>query len=329
MSGYRSHIFAAAVAGSFACASPLHATDWDFAIAYPLNNFQTLAAQRFASEVGSATSGRVKITVHPGGALGFKGPDMLGAIRDGLVPTGSFLFNQQVGLAPILGIASLPYLVSGLDEMKKFNDAAKPVYAKEFAKFNQKLLYIVPWPGQNIFSKAEITGPESFKVMKIRTVDRNGSEFFRDLGASPSQMPWGDVVPALATGVIDSVTTSTSSAVDGQFWEFMKDCTVVNWQSSFDAVTVNVDAWQKLSPEDQKAVESVAQRLEPEFWSASKAEDVKNFELLKSKGLKIVDAPPSVRNFMISKGKPTWSTFTKDHPDVKPLVEAYLAAVGK
>jgi TRAP-type C4-dicarboxylate transport system substrate-binding protein len=312
-----------------ACASPLHAADWDFAIAYPINNFQTLAAQRFATEVASATTGRVKITVHPGGALGLKGPDMLGAIRDGLVPTGSFLFNQQVGLAPILGIASLPYLVSGFDEMKKFNDAAKPIYTKEFAKFNQKLLYIVPWPGQNIFSKADISGPESFKVMKIRTVDRNGSEFFRDLGASPSQMPWGDVVPALATGVIDSVTTSTSSAVDGQFWEFMKVCTVVNWQSSFDAVTVNVDAWQKLGPEDQKAVEAVAQRLEPEFWSASKTEDDKNFELLKSKGLKIVDAPPAVRNFMISKGKPTWSTFTKDHPDAKPLLDAYLAAVGK
>jgi len=322
-------MLAVAVVGSLACASPLHATDWDFAIAYPVNNFQTLGAQRFATEVASATSGRVKITVHPGGALGFKGPDMLGAIRDGLVPTGAFLFNQQVGLAPILGIASLPYLVSGFDEMKKFDDVSKPVFTKVFAKFNQKLLYTVPWPGQNIFSKADLTGPDSYKVMKIRTVDRNGSEFFRDLGASPSQMPWGDVVPALATGVIDSVTTSTSSAVDGQFWEFMKVCTVVNWQSSFDAVTVNLDAWQKLSPEDQKTVEAVAQRMEPEFWSAAKAEDDKNFEILKSKGLKIGDASSSVRDFMIAKGKPTWAIFAKDHPDAKPLLDAYLAAVGK
>jgi TRAP-type transport system periplasmic protein len=329
MSRCGSHIAALTLAASFACAAPLHATEWDFAIAYPVNNFQTLAAQRFATEVASATGDRVKIVVHPGGSLGFKGPDMLAAIRDGLVPTGAFLLNQQVGLAPILGMASVPYLVSGFDEMKTFSDVAKPIFVKEFAKFNQKLLYMVPWPGQNIFSKAELTGPDSFKAMKIRTVDRNGSEFFRDLGASPSQMPWGDVVPALATGVIDSVTTSTSSAVDGQFWEFMKIGTVVNWQSSFDVVTVNLDSWQKLSPEDQKAVEAVAQRLEPEFWSIAKAEDDRNFELLKSKGVKIVDAPAAVKDFMISKGKPTWAAFTKDYGNAKPLLDAYLAAAGK
>lgn len=329
MSRDGSLIVALVVSGSFMWAPELHATEWDFAIAYPANNFQTLGAQRFATEVASATGDRVKIIIHPGGGLGFKGPDMLAAIRDGLVPTGAFLLNQQVGLAPILGMASIPYLVSGFDEMRTFSDVSKPYFGKEFEKFNQKLLFSVPWPGQNIFSKAEVNTPDAFKAMKIRTVDRNGSEFFRDLGASPAQIPWGEVVPALATGVIDSVTTSTSSAVDGQFWEFMKFCTVVNWQSSFDAVTVNLDAWKELSPGDQKAIESVAQRLEPELWTAAKAEDNKNFELLKSKGIQIVQAPAALKDFMVSKGKASWSAFVRDHPDATPLLNAYLAAVGK
>ncbi len=207
--------------------APAAAVDWDFATNQPTTNYQTKDMQVFAAEVAKATNNEVKITVHAGGALGFKGPDMLAALRDGLVPIGSMLLNQQVGLSPILGTSSLPYLVSGFEEMKKFREVSRPYFDKEFAKYNQKLLYAVPWPGQNIFSKAPVVGPDTFRTMKIRTVDRNGSEFFKTLGATPAQIPWGEVVPALATGVVDSVTTSTTSAIDGQFWEFMKNCTVV------------------------------------------------------------------------------------------------------
>jgi TRAP-type transport system periplasmic protein len=329
MTGKKVLGLASAIAASLALITSVQAAEWDFAIPYPAGNYQTRSAERFATEVSAATGNRVKIVVHPGGGLGFKGPDMLAAIRDGLVPTGSFLYTQQVGLSPMLGLSSLPYLVSGFDEMKTFHETARLFFQKEFARFNQKLLYSVPWPGQNIFSKTDLASPETFRTMKIRTVDRNGSEFFGNLGASPAQIPWGEVVPALATGVIDSVTTSTSSAVDGQFWEFMKVCTVINWQSNFDAVTVNLDAWNKLSTEDQKAIEDIAQRLEPEFWAVAKAEDERNFDLLKSKGIKISPVTPAVRNFMISKGKPTWTAFSQEHPEAKPLLEKYLAVAGK
>ena len=93
---------------------------WDLATVNPATNYQTRSVERFAAEVAEATRGELKITVHAGGALGFKGPDMLGAVRDGLVPIGSVLLNQQVGLSPVLGISSLPYLVSGFGEMKTF-----------------------------------------------------------------------------------------------------------------------------------------------------------------------------------------------------------------
>lgn len=320
---------AVAIVSSITFATNAFAVDWDFATADAAANYQTKIADKFAAEVASATKNEVKITVHPGGQLGFKGPEMLSVIRDGLVPIGGYVLNQQVGLAPLFGASSVPYLVSGFDEMKTFRTISRPYYEAEFKKFNQKLLYLAPWPGQNIFSKAELTSPEIFRSMKIRTVDRNGSDFFRGLGASPAQIPFGEVVPALATGVIDSVTTSTSSAIDGQFWEFMKFCTVVNWQSNFQAVSVNLDAWNKLSPENQKIIDDLAARLEPSFWEMAKSEDAKNFETLKAKGMKIVEPTSSVREFMTAKGKPSWIAFQDSVPAAKPLFEKYLATVGK
>lgn len=302
---------------------------WEMAVAYPPGNYQTKAAEQFAAEVAKATNGEVVIRVQAGGALGFKGPEMLGTIRDGLVPVGTMLLNQQVGVEPLLGVASLPYLVSSPAEMRLITDIARPAYDQIVQKHNQKIIYIMPWPGQNIFAKTEIRSSRDLRTLKIRTVDRNGSDFFRDLGASPSQMPWGEVVPALASGVINSVTTSSSSGVDGQFWDFLGFCHLVNWQSNFDMVTVNLISWKKLTPAQQKAVEDVAARLEPEFWKAAEQEDADKLKLLESKGMKMVQPTDELRAFMTSKAIPVWDAFIAKVPAAREIVEKYRAAAKK
>ena len=58
-----------------------------------------------------ATDGAVEIAVKAGGQLGFKGPEQLRAVRDGLVPMADVLNIQQVGDEPLLGIEGIPFLV--------------------------------------------------------------------------------------------------------------------------------------------------------------------------------------------------------------------------
>src|SRR5258708_241725 len=64
------------------------ATSLDLATVWPDGNFHTTNAKKFAAEVGKVTNGDIKITVQAGGSLGFKGPEQLRAVRDGLVPQG-------------------------------------------------------------------------------------------------------------------------------------------------------------------------------------------------------------------------------------------------
>jgi TRAP-type C4-dicarboxylate transport system substrate-binding protein len=326
----RLRVLALATCILFAVQSTVEAAQkWDMAVAYPPGNYQTKSAERFATEVAKVTNGEVNIQVQAGGGLGFKGPEMLGTIRDGLVPLGTMLLNQQVGVEPLLGIASLPYLVANPQEMRLITDLARPAYDKVAEKHKQKILYMMPWPGQNVFSKTELRTPSDMRNLKIRTVDRNGSDYFRDLGASPAQMPWGEVVPALATGVINGVTTSSSSGVDGQFWDFMGFCHLVNWQSNFDMVTVNLDAWKKLTPDQQRAIEDAAKRLEPEFWQAAEQEDAGKLKLLSEKGIKMVKAPDELRTFMVLKATPAWDAFIAKVPEARDIITKYRAATNK
>ncbi len=51
--------------------------------------------------------------------------------------------------------------------------------------------------------------------------------------------------------------------------------------------------------------------------------------MLKAKGMQINTPPASVRDAMAAKGKPSWAAFQAAVPAAKPLLEKYLAAVGK
>lgn len=306
------------------------ATNWDLPLAWPAGNFHVKNAETFAGKVAEATDGEVQITVHPGGSLGFKGPEMLKAVRDGLVPIADILLNQQVGEAPFLGIESVPYLASGYDEIKALHEFSRPVYDEIAAEFNQKILYMVPWPGQAVYSTREIVELDDLQGLKIRVVDKNGLDFMNGLGAAPRQMPWGEVVPALASGAIEGVTTSSSSGVDGKFWEFLGFMNRFNWQSASNMVNVNLDAWNALSPEHQAAIEQLAAELEPVFWDISQQEDEEKLQILGDNGVKITEPTPELRGQLLETAQPMWQAFIDEvGPEAEEVVGAYRAKTGK
>lgn len=191
---------------------------------------------------------------------------MLSVVRDGLVPIGSILKNSQSGEEKFFGITSLPFLAPGVVQLRMLELFTRPVEERLLEKHNQKMLFQVPWPSRNVYTKIEINSLEDLKGLKIRTVSKEDSDLLLALGATPIQMPWGEVVTSLATGVIDGVGTSSASGVDGKFWEFTKYASRWNWQCSEDMVNVNLDALNELPLEFQVIIERTGRDLEPLFW---------------------------------------------------------------
>lgn len=308
---------------------PAFAENWDMSLPWPDGNFHTKNANTFAAAVAEATEGRVNITVHGGGSLGFSGPEMLGAIRDGLVPIGDVYLSQQVGEAPMLGIESIPFLVNGYDELAKLHEFFRPVVDDVAAANNQKVLYMVPWPAPGIFSKVQTDKLDDLGGVKIRTYNATTTELFNAIGMTAVQMPWGEVVPSLAAGTIDGVTTSASSGVDGKFWEFLDYFYPTGHVWSSDAITVNLDSWNALSEADQAAIEAVAAKLEPEFWEVSKAEEAEKMQILADNGL----ATANVSDGMVTAMREATTSMIEDFlaktPDAKPVLEAFFEATGR
>lgn len=304
-------------------------TSWDLPLAWPDGNFHVENAKTFAAEVEKATDGRVKINIHPGGSLGYKGPEMLAAVRDGLIPIGDILLNQQVGEAPILGLEAQPYIVADYAQLKTLHTYFRPAVEQVAQKFNQKILYMVPWPTQYVYTKKEIKAIEEFRGIKIRTYNKTTTGMFNAIGMTAVQLPWGEVVPSLAAGTIDSVTTSASSGVDGKFWEFLKYMYPTNHVWSSNIVSVNLDAWGKLGEKDRQAIESVATRLEPSFWDVSRAENDAKSKLLNERGVAMGTVTPEMMTGMREATAPMVTAFVEEVPGAKEILDAYFKDIGR
>lgn len=277
---------AVAAAAAIAIAGPAAAeTSWDLPLAWNDGNFHVENAKTFAKVVGQVTGGEVKINIHPGGSLGFKGPEMLTAVRDGLVPIGDILLIQQSGENKLFGLEAQPYMVKSLGELSILHKRFVPELNKLLAQYNQKMLYIVPWPRQYVYTKAKVEAVAGLSNIKIRTYNSSTTDMFGRLGMTPVQLPWGEVVPALAAGTIDAVTTSASSGVDGKFWEFLKYMYATSHVWSSNIVSVNLDAWNALPKGQREAIDRVAEELQPVFWAVSRSEDDIKRGILNGNGL--------------------------------------------
>ena len=165
-------VVSAALLSASLTTAALAETEWDLPLAWPDGNFHVENAKTFAKVVGQVTGGEVTINIHPGGSLGFKGPEMLNAVGDGLVPIGEMLLNQQVGERKILGLETQPYLIEDLDQLAVFHEHFRPAIERVAAEYNQRVLYVVPWPRQYVYTKVEAKGVADLAGIKIRTYNR-------------------------------------------------------------------------------------------------------------------------------------------------------------
>lgn len=314
----------AAALGLAASTSAQAKTSWDLPLVWPDSNYIVTDVGRFAEEVKQATNGEVQINLHPSGSLGFKGPEMLATVRDGLVPIGDMLLNQQVGENPLLGLESLPFMIKDFQGLQDFGKAYMPLLDEIYQANNQKILFRIPWPQQQIYTKKEIRTLEDLQGLKIRSYDRSSTEIFAALGMTPVQLPWGDVVPALAAGTIDAVATSSPSAVDGSFWELLKYGYPTRQTWNTDVVSVNLDAWNELSKEHQAAIVKIAQKLEPEFWASAQENDKQKMEQLAQHGMTNGDLGDELRKQLSDKAAPIREKAVKSMgAKAQAVVDAY------
>lgn len=328
----RGHTLAAALCVLALGATPAaaQAVKWDMSMEDRANSLPGEGATAFAADVAKATGGQLVITVHHGGALGFKNKDHLNAVRDGALPLAQSLAGAFSGQEPVFLLSSLPFLARNLDEAKVLYDIARPAYEEALARNGQKLLYSSPFPPTGIWAKKPLRAVEDLKALKIRTYDVNGTITFKNLGAAPLQVSFSDVVPQLGTGNLAAVLTSADGGRSMKLWEFTPVFNDLGYAFPLNITAVSTDAFSKLSAAQQKAVTEAAAAAEARDWAAVRTWEAKNYDVLRENKTEIVkDAPPAFFDALSKAREPAINEWLdKTRAGGKTILDTFAQKVG-
>lgn len=264
------------------------AEKWNLANAYGAKTLHVEGNEVFAKALDEATGGEITVTVHSGGALGYKSVDHFDVVSDGAVEIADTPGGFLGGIDPFMTLSSLPFLVKSVDEARMLLEIARPAYDEMFEKAGQKLLYASPWPASGIWAKAPVTSKDKLKGLKIRTFDPGGTKTFQKIGAAPIQLAWGDVAPQLATGGISAVLTSAEGGVSQKFVEHTAFFTEINYALPLNFVHMNKDVFDGLSDDMKKAVEDAADKASKRNWAEVVGRTERNYDLVKKEGGTVV-----------------------------------------
>ncbi|MFZ5944182.1 MAG: TRAP transporter substrate-binding protein [Bacillota bacterium] len=304
---------------------------WVVNEAYPPNNHHSIGLVDFAAKVKEATNGKIEMDVQAGGALGYKGPELLKVVRDGLVPVTDLVISGVAGDEPMFGVVTLPFLVHSHEEARLLHQIARPYFDKVAEeKWNQKILYNAPWPAAGFWAQKELRTLEDMKGLKTRTYDKNGALVMEALGATPYPLPFSEVYSSLATGVIDSVLTSSPTAVDGKFWEVLKYYAPVNVTQAVNMVTVNLDEFNKLDKETQETLIKLAQEMEEEMWAMVAELDKEKEQECNDNGIVTLEPSEELMNDLSEITEGIRADWLKDAPpEAKEIVAKFKEKVGR
>ena len=276
---------------------------WDMSESFPPTSLSGQAAGDFARLVKEKSGGKIEINVHFSGALGLGERDILTAVEQGVVPLSSTILDKVLTTMPVASVQFIPFMAGSMKDGRAIWYAERPFVETNLGKLNQVLLFESFGLPVGVWSKKPISDVASLRTLKLRTNNPNTTKTFQNAGATPTFLAWGDVPPALSTGVIDSVVTSCESGVSARFYEQMKYYTRLDIEIGVFMVHMHKPTLDKLTPELRRAVLDAAAEARTAALVRTTARIDENTKTMKANGVTVVDTlQPEFRGQLVKAG---------------------------
>jgi TRAP-type C4-dicarboxylate transport system substrate-binding protein len=296
---------------------------WDLPTAYPSNNFHTENVQQFASDVDTATGGKLKITVHSNASL-FKAPEIKRAVQGGQAQIGEILLANFENENPLYGVDGIPFLATSYADSMRLYKASKKAQNDLLGKQGMMMLFAVAWPPQGIYSKKAIESAADMKGLKWRAYSPSTSRIAELVGAQPVTVQASELSQALATGVVESFMTSGSTGYDSKVYEQVKNFYDTQAWLPKNAIIVNKKAFEALDQPTQAALLKAAEAAETRGWKVSEEKNQWYLNALKEKGMNILKPSAKLQADLKQVGQSMQADWVKKAgPEGQAVIDAY------
>jgi TRAP-type C4-dicarboxylate transport system substrate-binding protein len=129
----------------------------------------------------------------------------------------------------------------------------------------------------------------------------------------------------LATGGIEAVLTSADGGSSAKFWDHVQNFSAINFAWALSMLTVNKDAFDKLSEKNKKAVRDAAAEAEARRWAALDENVQSRYAEMRAKNVKVVPAiSAETRASMVKASEPAVNDWlAKIGPDGKTIIDSF------
>ncbi len=298
-----------------------HATEFKSADIHNSDDYPTVTAVKFMSEeLKKATGGRHSIKVFNKGALGTE-KETIDQVKIGALDMVRVNISPMNSVCAKTNIPVLPFLFRSVDHLHKVLDGpigeeiAKDCEAQGFV-----LLAYYDSGARSIYSKKPIKSVADTKGLKIRVQQSDlWVALTAAMGANPTPMPFGEVMTALKTGIIDAAENNYPSYGSGsRHFEAAKFYNKTEHSMAPEVLLFSKIAWDKLPKAEQDQVRAAAKASVAFNRTAWAAYEKKEFDMVKAAGVEIVEVDK--KSFQDVMG-PVYDKFAST-PDMKRLVKA-------
>ncbi|MEO1190892.1 MAG: TRAP transporter substrate-binding protein DctP [Pseudomonadota bacterium] len=261
---------------------------WRATTIYPEASNSGAAFEAMAAKLAEASGGRMELQLNPGGALGFSNGDNFEIVGTGVIEVAETLTGALVGVNPLFGATSLPFLVSGDADTQAMMVAVTPTFDAIFEGSDQLMLGWGAFPAVGVFADRPIATTGDFANLKLRTFDSFSAEAMQTLGATPVQLPFSEAVTALSSGVVDGLLTSTEGGKVISIWDLgISDFTQIVYSTPVTVLHINRSAFEGLDADLQAAVLAAGDAFTQTHWNEGRERVAENLTLLSENGVAV------------------------------------------
>ena len=256
--------------------------------------FHTINLRQFAQALERTSNGDVQLEVTPNAQLMPMG-QVLPSLSAGKLAFGEVLMSSYGAEDPLLAFDSLPFVLNNVNQANRMWEVSRKPIEEALLQRGVRVLYAVPWPAQNLFSRIPITRLEDLKGLRFRVYNDTSARVAEAAGAAPVAITAADLPSAVEAGRVDAMITSSITAVDCQAWRSMTNMVACAAWVPKNMVCISEAVWKSLNSRVQSAVMASAREAEERGWRMSREADEQAQKLLIQKKVQIVATPPELR----------------------------------
>ena len=231
-----------------------------FAAVFSDTDIRAEMIKRLAADVAATHT----IEPHLNSTLFRQGTELVALQRDNL-ELGNIAPQDISKQVPSWSVLTSAYLFRDAEHLNKFFASETASQMKKQVEDQLKVKILGPTffgtRHVGLRGKKKVNVPADLAGVKLRMPAGDAWQLLgRSLGANPTPLAYAETYTGLQTGTVDGQDNPLPNIQNMKFYEVMGQIVLTSHLVAFDLLTMNLKAWQAMSPEQQRAFQAATDK---------------------------------------------------------------------